>query len=172
MLQTLESQVLEVYRQADHAVTAFREATALACPGGCVHCCFSEKVEATVLEMIPAAYALFRANQAELILKRIEKEHDSKQCLLFRPDLSTPDSGGCTIYPYRALVCRLFGFAGNTDRDGVAQLARCRRMPLVTPPTAGADGSGPAASLPIFHSFGLAVTAIHPGLGGFQAGFS
>lgn len=164
MLQKLEFQVLELYGAADQAVAAYQQVSGLSCPGGCVLCCYSEKVEATVLEMIPAAFHLFRTGQAELILKRIEKQDGSRQCILFRPDLSRPDAGGCTLYPFRALICRLFGFAGNTDRNGVAQLARCRNMPLVTPALQQAI---PVHSLtmPLFHTYGLAITAMHPNLG-------
>ncbi|SHO44475.1 YkgJ family cysteine cluster protein [Desulfopila aestuarii] len=164
MLQELEFQVLELYHEVDRAVTAYQAATGLNCPGGCVECCFSEKVEATVLEMVPLAFHLFRTCQAELILKRIEKEHRSHQCILFRPDLSSPESGGCSQYPFRALICRMFGFAGNIDRNGRPQLARCRNMPLQ-------DESGKtqedieSEAMPLFHAYGIAITAIHPSLG-------
>ena len=166
MLQTLGVQVLELYRKVDQDVAAYRKSSGLACPGGCVKCCYSEKVEATVLEMMPAAFNLFRTGQAELILKRLERHDNSKQCILFRPDLSQPDGGGCTHYPYRALVCRLFGFAGNSDRNGIPQLARCRNMP-VTPKTQESrqPASEPARAIPLFHAYGIAVTTIHPNLG-------
>lgn len=166
MLQKLESQVLELYQQADHAVNAYRDATGLSCRGGCVQCCFSEKVEATALEMIPLAFHLFRTSQAELIMKRIEKEDSTKQCILFRPDLSTPDGGGCSQYPFRALICRLFGFAGNINREGRPQLARCRNMPLQDSSDRERDNvPDHDAAMPLFHAFGLAITTIHPGLG-------
>jgi len=162
MLQRLESQVLELYAEVDRAVAGYRESSGLACPGGCVQCCFSEKVEATVLEMIPAAFHLFRTSQAELILKRIEKEDSSRQCILFRPDLSTPEGGGCSQYHVRGLVCRLFGFAGNLDRQGRPQLARCRNMPRQNPTDPPMEES---TAMPLFSAFGLALTTIHPDLG-------
>lgn len=168
MLQTLKVQVLNLYRVADRAVAAYQKISGLVCPGGCVKCCFSEKVEATVLEMIPVAFSLFKSSQAELILKRIEKQDSLQQCVLFRPDLSQPDGdgGGCTQYPDRALICRLFGFAGNTDRTGVPQLARCRDMP-VEPKTKKSRQASPESTtgMPLFHAFGIALIAIHPDLG-------
>jgi len=167
MLQELESQVLELYHEADRAVTAYQAITDLTCPGGCVECCFSEKVEATVLEMIPLAFHLFRTRQAELILKRIEKEQSSRQCILFRPDLSSREGGGCSQYPFRALVCRMFGFAGNIDRNGLPQLARCRNMPLSEKTKQAEDNEKNISdeAMPLFHAYGIAITAINPGLG-------
>jgi Fe-S-cluster containining protein len=144
MLQKLEVQVLELYGAADQAVVIYQQASGLGCPGGCVQCCYSEKVE--------------------LILKRIEKQDSSRQCILFRPDLSSNEAGGCTLYPFRALICRLFGFAGNTDRNGVPQLARCRNMPLPAP-VRRQTGPETQIKMPLFHSYGLAITAMHPHLG-------
>ena len=167
MLQNLEVQILGLYSEADWAVAVYQQSSVLSCPGGCAHCCVSEKVESTVIEMIPSAFHLLRTNQAELLSKRLEKQDESNQCILFRPDLSQPDSGGCSLYPYRPLVCRLFGFAGNRDRQGQVKLARCRYMPPATKAT-GSDCGGETMAggdIPIFQAYGIAVTAIHPNLG-------
>lgn len=161
MLQELESQILELYGEVDRAVNRYRRATGLSCPGGCVQCCNSEKVEATAAEMLPLAYHLFRTNQAELLMKQLEIE-EGKQCLLFRPELSTTASGGCSQYPYRALVCRLFGYAGNHDRNGRPQLARCREMKQL--PSEDLLNKNMTA-MPLFTTYGIAITALHPALG-------
>lgn len=166
MLQELDFQVLEVYRGLDVAVADFAARTGLACPQGCGHCCRSEKVEATVLECIPLAFELFRTFQAELILKRLEKDCDERRCILYRSDFTEAGLWGCSQYRFRPVVCRLFGFAGNRDRGGIARLAMCRIMK---------EGAGPGAcalvvddgdiSLPLFSDAGLRITALHPGLG-------
>lgn len=167
MLQNLEVQILKLYSEVDWAVAAYQQSSVLSCPGGCGNCCISEKVESTVLEMIPAAFHLLRTNQAVVLLKRIEKQDESHQCILFRPDLSKPDSGCCSLYLDRPLVCRLFGFAGNRDRKGKAQLARCRYMPPSIEATGSDSGCETMAgeNLPIFQAYGIAVTSIHPDLG-------
>ena len=166
MLQELDLQVLEVYRVLDMKVAGFASWTGLSCPDGCGHCCLSEKVEATVLECIPLAFELFRTFQAEFILKRLEKNTDDKRCVLYRPDYTEAGLWGCTQYRYRAVVCRLFGFAGNPDRQGVVRLAMCRVMKEKT--SAGSseiDLNSPRAPLPLFVDAGLRITALHPGLG-------
>lgn len=166
MLQELEFQVLEVYRVLDMAVAGFASRTGLACPEGCGQCCLSEKVEATVLECLPLAFELFRTFQAELILKRLEKNNDAKQCVLYRSDYTAAGLWGCSQYRYRAVVCRLFGFAGNLDRQGNARLAMCRVMKEKN----GADSSeidldDLHTPLPLFMDAGLRITALHPGMG-------
>ena len=166
MLHELECKVLEVYRGLDAAVAEFAARTGLACPSGCGRCCISEKVEATVLEFIPLAFELFRTGQAELIVKRLEGNSDERQCVLYRPDFTAAGLWGCSQYRHRPVVCRLFGFAGNRDRDGISQLAMCRVMKE----RSGGKGASCLApedlsSMPLFGDAGLAVTALHPGLG-------
>ncbi len=166
MLQELEFQVLEVYRVLDMAVAGFASRTGLACPEGCGQCCLSEKVEATVLECIPLAFELFRTFQAELILKRLEKNNDAKQCVLYRSDYTAAGLWGCTQYRYRAVVCRLFGFAGNLDRQENARLAMCRVMKEKnSADSSEIDLDDLHTPLPLFMDAGIRITALHPGLG-------
>ena len=166
MLQELELQVLEVYSLLDTAVALFAKRTGLSCPQGCGHCCLSEKVEATVLECIPLAFLLFRTSQAEQVMQQLEHNRDDKRCVLYRPDLTEAGQWGCSQHSVRTVVCRLFGFAGNPGRDGVAQLALCRVMKE----DRGANGipiipKDPLAPMPLFVEAGLRITALHPGLG-------
>ncbi len=166
MLQELNSQVLEVYRILDEAVAGFVARTGLSCPEGCGHCCSSEKVEATVLECIPLAFELFRTMQAELILKRLQKNEDEKRCVLYRPDFTEAGLWGCTQYRHRVVVCRLFGFAGNPDRQGIPRLAMCRIMKEKTGTQEASilldDQTSP---MPLFVDAGLRITSLHPGSG-------
>ncbi|MDK9706667.1 MAG: YkgJ family cysteine cluster protein [Desulforhopalus sp.] len=117
---------MSIYRQLDAAVAAFAERTGLSCPQGCGHCCLSENVEATVLECLPLAFTLFRDGQADALLQQLEDAGDRGRCVLYRPDLTQAGLWGCSQYATRPVVCRLFGFAGNRDRDGVPRLAMCR----------------------------------------------
>ena len=166
MLQELEFQILEVYKELDLAVAAFASRTRLACPDGCGHCCSSENVEATVLECIPLAFELFRTFQAELILKRIEKNVDNKRCVLYRSDYTEAGLWGCSQYRHRTVVCRLFGFAGNRDRTGIPRLAMCRVMKeRLRPETVTEALKHDDPAMPLFSEAGLRITALHPGLG-------
>jgi uncharacterized protein len=165
MLQELASQVQEVYAALDAAVAVFAERSGLRCPQGCGHCCLSEKVEATILECLPLAFLLFRTSQAEKMLRHLEEHEGEKPCVLYRPDLTGAGLWGCSQYGTRTVVCRLFGFAGNKDRNGVARLALCRIM------KEAGDVGGDIVTIerdvpmPLFVEAGLRITALHPGLG-------
>ena len=165
LLQELELQVLEEYRMLDVAVAAFAKRSGLSCPQGCGHCCLSEKVEATVLECIPLAFLLFRIAQVEPMLQVLEENGDDKRCVLYRPDLTRAGNWGCSQYGTRTVVCRLFGFAGNPDRNGVARLALCRVMKAAGADQAEIVTNDPLALMPLFVDAGLRITAMHPGLG-------
>jgi Fe-S-cluster containining protein len=166
MLQELELQVLEVYELLDATVAAFAGRNGLSCPQGCGQCCLSEKVEVTILECLPLAFWLFRNGQAELILQRLAANGDDKPCVLYRADLTRAGLWGCSQYDKRPVVCRLFGFAGNVDRQGIARLAICRVMKEAAGPgefVVAADD--PSTPMPLFAEAGLRITALHPGLG-------
>jgi len=166
MLQELDLQVLEVYRVLDAAVAGFSSRVGLSCPTGCGHCCLSEKVEATVLECIPLAFELFRTFQAELILKRLEKNGNERRCILYRSDYTEAGLWGCTQYKHRAVVCRLFGYSGNRDREGIARLAMCKIMKeKLRTPVDAILLNDPEYPMPIFVDAGLRITTLHPGFG-------
>ncbi len=164
MLTDLEKQVMEIYQLLDEEVAAFADRTKLACPQGCGECCNSQKVEATVLECIPMAFELFRSNQAELLLKRLERDSKEKQCILFRPDFIEKGQWGCTQYKHRALICRLFGFAGNRDRSGNLILAMCRIMKPGREDF-NHDLTDESSPMPLFTDAGMRITSLHPSLG-------
>ena len=149
----------------DATVAAFAERTGLRCPQGCGQCCVSEKVEATVLECLPLAFSLFRTSEAELVLQRLEQNGNDRQCVLYRPDLTRAGFWGCSQYATRTVICRLFGFAGNPDRDGIPRLALCRIMKEAGAEQAAIVVGDPLAPMPLFVEAGLRITALHPGLG-------
>jgi Fe-S-cluster containining protein len=127
----------------------------------------SAQVEATVLECIPLAFLLFRTSQAEQVLDLLEQNGDAHRCILYRPDLTRAGLWGCAQYRCRPVVCRLFGFAGNRGRDGIARLAMCRIMKdMAGPERTGIVADDAAGStMPLFVDAGLCITALHPSLG-------
>jgi uncharacterized protein len=184
MLKHLANDVIDIYKQLDAAVVAFAKRSGLSCPQGCGHCCLSENVEATVLECLPLAFLLFASAQADAVLQQLDDAGDTLRCILYRPDLTRAGHWGCSQYETRTVVCRLFGFAGNRDRDGVPRLAMCRVIAELSSSSAqtklmplrymkdslGAENpliliDDPQAPLPLFGEAGLRITALHPGLG-------
>jgi uncharacterized protein len=119
-------QVMDLYSQIDQQTRAFQAETQLHCPAGCGRCCENPHVEATPLEMVPLAVELFRQGEA---VKWLESAgvNETNACLFYEPDLLTPGNGRCQIYPWRPSICRLFGYATVTDRDGQPKFAACMR---------------------------------------------
>jgi Fe-S-cluster containining protein len=162
MLQELAVQLMLLYEELDRKTHAFAAAAGLQCPQGCGECCRSEKVETTVLEMLPLAFHLFHTKQAELLIKRLEKPTDSKQCIFFRGDFCQQGDWGCSQYQHRGLVCRLFGYAGLRDRNGTIQFTPCKVMQQSCSPKCRQWSS---ESMPLFSEAGMQITSMHPALG-------
>lgn len=161
----LAGQVTALYTRLDREVAAFAAASRLSCPQGCGACCLSETVEATVVEMLPLALELLRTGEGEKLLAELTADTRNRRCILYRQEWTEQGRWGCSPYPHRPVVCRLFGFAGNLDRHGNPRLALCRVMKA-----AGVDGErlildNWQSPMVRFATAGLAVRGIHPDLG-------
>lgn len=118
-------QLVEIlFCQLEKEIAQFQESSGLGCVSGCDKCCTFPKVEASPLEFLPWAFHLFLIGEAENMLVALNESHDST-CLIYKP-LSIIDTGRCGNYVYRGLICRLFGFAANTDKYGHLRLATCK----------------------------------------------
>jgi len=161
----LAAQVTALYARLDHEVAAFAAASGLSCPQGCGICCLPDKVEATVVEMVPLALEVLRTGEAEHAVEELLSAGANRRCILYRQEWTLQGRWGCSRYPHRPVVCRLFGFAGNLDRHGIPRLAHCRGMKA-----AGIGGGGlvldhPQFPMVRFAAAGMAARAIYPDLG-------
>lgn len=122
-----------IYNDIEKAQTEWKRYSPMQCPDGCGQCC--EDFEPDVLEceaIYLAAWILFNQKEkAESILngKYIPPRAlcgDSRTgCFLFDP--SSPFH--CTVYGGRTLICRLFGYSGDTGKDGRPRWKPCRFIP-------------------------------------------
>jgi Fe-S-cluster containining protein len=124
MDKAILSQVLDLYEEVDRTTEAFRDAIGLSCPPGCGSCCSSTEVESTVLEALPLAEHLWSAGEAEQWLDRIAKS-ESATCVFYGPNELFHGCGRCRIYPWRPLVCRLFGYAAVRMKNGDLEMTIC-----------------------------------------------
>jgi Fe-S-cluster containining protein len=116
--------VEKLFYQLEQETAQFQKASGLGCVAGCGKCCTHPDVEASPLEFLPWAFHLFLNGEAEKMLMELNQT-DSSGCLIYKP---TPgvNRGSCGSYKYRGLICRLFGFAANTDKYGNLRLATCK----------------------------------------------
>jgi Fe-S-cluster containining protein len=118
-------ELFAVYARLEKQIRKFQGASKLHCKSGCGQCCENPHVETTVFEMMPLAHDLWKKNQAQEILKKIDDERKGV-CVFYAADPSGTGQGRCTVYSLRPLICRLFGFSAKTDKTGAPQFVTCK----------------------------------------------
>ncbi len=160
--------VRALYRRLDRRIASFRRASGLACPAGCGACCLSPEVEATVLEMLPLALELGRGGLLESTLAGLGSGAPPRRCLFYSPAPLGAFGGHCSVYPWRPLMCRLFGFAAVAGPEGRPALAVCGRMRAAFPDrtqAAAAAVSSRRLGAPLMRDWSLAAYRLEPTLG-------
>jgi uncharacterized protein len=115
----------EVFSLLDQEMSKFQGWSGLACKIGCGKCCNKPDIEATVLEFLPFALHIYHLNQSVEWLARLE-QHPDDLCLFFAPTRAT--GGACTEYPFRGLICRLFGFSARTNKYAQREFISCQTI--------------------------------------------
>lgn len=119
-------QVEALFDRLEIEITAFKSETYLYCNAGCGKCCSTSNIDASPLEFLPWAFHLFLNGKAEETLVEL-KNNEVKNCHLYRSiSILEYQKGSCSNYRYRGLVCRLFGYAANTDKFGKLRMATCK----------------------------------------------
>ena len=116
-------QVEGVFRNLDEAIADFQSRSTLYCKFGCGKCCFKADIEATALEFLPFAHHLYLTNQATEWLDKINSS-DQAICHILNP--THIGAGLCSEYPYRGLICRLFGYSARMNKYGKKELVTCQ----------------------------------------------
>src|SRR5258706_5090898 len=115
--------VEKVFQELDAEIAQFQSSSSMHCKWGCGKCCFKPDIEATILEFLPYALYLHRQDRALDWLKKLEAT-DSSTCLILNP--TQVGAGLCSEYPYRGLICRLFGYSARTNKYGNNELVTCQ----------------------------------------------
>ena len=113
-----------VFRQLDDEIATFQQWSTLHCKFGCGKCCFKPDIEATVLEFLPFALYLYRQGIAETWLEKLASSDNDGLCVILNPTAAT--QGLCSEYPFRGLICRLFGYSARTNKYGAKELVTCQ----------------------------------------------
>jgi Fe-S-cluster containining protein len=116
--------VEKLFHQLEQESAQFVQESGMSCVAGCGKCCSHPNIEASPLEFLPWAFHLYLNGEAEKTLSKLNQTQSSN-CFIYQP-LSLADQGRCSDYKYRGLICRLFGFAANTDKYGALRLATCK----------------------------------------------
>jgi Fe-S-cluster containining protein len=159
--------VVEVFLTIDARTAAFRLASGLRCPTGCGDCCRSTKVEATVLELLPAAADILRRDEATLWLAALQRNGESGVCAAYCPEPLDASGGHCRLYRWRPSLCRLFGFSAVKDKHGRREPAVCGRMRALMPPAVKDTRRSVTAAwpAPLVSGYSACLAAIDPTMG-------
>jgi Fe-S-cluster containining protein len=152
--------VEQVFEKLDQEISQFQGWSGLHCKWGCGKCCFKPDIEATILEFLPFAYALYHADQAFAWLEKL-KQSGGSICLILNPTQS--GAGLCTEYKHRGLICRLFGFSARTNKHGKKELVTCEIIKTEQADqytTAYAQVEKEKEPIPVMHQYYLQLHAI------------
>jgi Fe-S-cluster containining protein len=116
--------VQRVYTKLDREISKVQLESGMHCLSGCGECCKKPDIEATPLEFLPLALKLYDDGKAESFLEELQNS-TSSTCHVFRPYV-TNFGGLCNEYPYRGLICRLFGFTARRDKEGKPEIVTCK----------------------------------------------
>jgi uncharacterized protein len=121
-LRKLANKVERLYSRLDTLNTKFIEKGRLNCPRGCGLCCLGQQISASPLEFLPLALHFY--DQGIIEEKYwFYQNNASHTCLLYHHQDHV--AGHCGHYPYRALVCRLFGNSAVPDKVGQKRYLGC-----------------------------------------------
>jgi len=119
-------QVEQLFERLEKEIAQFQDKTHLHCLAGCGNCCTTPSIEASPLEFFPWAHHLFLNDLAEQTLVDLQNK-TSALCHIFQPlALLDKTKGRCSDYPYRGLICRLFGYGAAKDPLGKLRLITCK----------------------------------------------
>jgi len=127
-LRNLAKDVENIHRFTDQLVQAFAQASGLRCPLNCGFCCTVDHVEASELEMLPAALYLYDQGVRLASMQKFLIERGHADCYFYLRESPEGALGRCSLYQCRGTLCRLFGFMQRNSKDGSPELLVCKTL--------------------------------------------
>jgi uncharacterized protein len=158
--------VEKVFAALDQEMNSLRKSSGLHCISGCGKCCFKPDIEASPVEFLPYAFHLY-------LTKRIDEAYqallvkDTSICSLFAPVPLSLDKGACSLYAYRGLICRLFGFSATRDKNGLSKLITCKILKETQGDVVNTIQKGIESDIPVpmMNDYYFRIRSIDPDLG-------
>jgi len=108
-----------IYERIEKAQEPWIAATPFRCPPGCGRCC--ERFEPEILDLEALYLAAWLLAGPTAALESLDFSGTGPGCVLSDPH----QAYHCTVYAGRPLVCRLFAFSGDRDKDGALRFSPC-----------------------------------------------
>lgn len=106
--QEISKKIEALYLEMSKESQSFKDKYKVSCVVNCGKCCKNPDVYASPLEMLPLALQLVNSKTDSELSTLLEKLDTTESCAFY--ENLGGDSGRCTIYGHRAVVCRLFGW--------------------------------------------------------------
>jgi Fe-S-cluster containining protein len=119
-------EIMNVFSDLERAIGFYKMETGIDCLRSCGHCCNNPDVEASPGEFLPLALKLWESGGATKVLSKINDLPERSVCVFYTFKTGDPEKGFCSIYNYRGLICRLFGFTAAANKNGENTLITCR----------------------------------------------
>ena len=113
-----------IQKEADKATSAFKKKYNIDCIEHCAQCCRYNDINATPLEFLPLAWHFYKCGKLEEVFDKLSQRKEP-QCVF---SIFEDGKWGCSVYPSRGLICRLFGFAAVLDKHGKPSFAVCHTL--------------------------------------------
>jgi Fe-S-cluster containining protein len=119
--------LLNIYKEVNRKLDKFIRLTDLHCLTGCGECCRKACVSCSLLEMQPLAAFLWKKGELDTWLSRINTDDEQATCIFYSQN-ALDNSWHCQIYPFRPLICRLFGLCSRESKARKIELMLCWRL--------------------------------------------
>lgn len=117
-----------IYSDIEARQGEWKDSASFSCLDGCGDCCSHFEPDLLECEALYLA-AWILESDFPLAQRLMDGSHVSLNngdgCILFNPD----SPYHCTVYGGRCLICRLFGYSGELDKDGRRRWRPCRFYP-------------------------------------------
>ncbi|MCE1198122.1 MAG: YkgJ family cysteine cluster protein [Marinilabiliales bacterium] len=160
------AEVMQLYHELDEHLALQASHSGMTCPNSCDLCCRKTDIAASPLEFLPLAASLYETGQLTAFMERLE-DPSFKWCVCFDPEAAVEGRWSCRHYPFRALICRLFGYGYRLDKEGNLVLVTCRLMKEEQPEAVGKAmqrAIDQPEEMPVFSHYSLRLMAIDPDL--------
>lgn len=152
--------ILTLYNEIEHNTRLVKTAFSMECPRGCCICCAASSVniEASVLEMLPVCIHLYETNTYRFWMNKTQTGKFPFY------NANSNEAGCCSVYFYRPLVCRLFGFSFMKNKYGAIVPVACSTLKKQFNAQKETNAVSPEA-LPLMSTFSLQAMMIDPTIG-------
>jgi len=147
-------QLQSLYDEMGKTFGDLQKKSELPCLPECTKCCSNPDIEASPIEMIPMALAIFESPDFESIYEKLTLS-EGLPCLMM-------DGKKCTRYEQRPSVCRMFGVAGYFDKNHQKTLSVCKLIKEAKPDQYSKTLLKVDASTPMMADWFSRLKSLHP----------